>query len=122
MTKKNIISLKTAKNWTNRWRNKESSYNLHHQCRAFNIPLIDLQEVIKEDGVASVRGYIGVEKKVIEGEVVFEEKLMIVGVDKKGKDMIFSSDGLTLKKEEGNIYDFSEPCPTTCDNESPLNN
>jgi len=121
MANKNTISLKTAKKWAKRWRNKESSYNLHHECRAFNIPLVDLQEVIKEEGVTSVRAYIGVDKKVIEGEVVFEEKLMIVGVDANGKDMISSSDGVSLNNDSNDIYDFTTPCPTVCDNDSPMN-
>jgi hypothetical protein len=121
MSKKNSISLKTAKEWAKRWRNKESSYNKHHDCRAFNIPLIDLQEVIKEEGVASVRAYIGVDKKTIEGIVVFEEKLMIVGVDKNGKDMISSEDGETLDAESNDIFDFTKACPSLCDNSSPLN-
>jgi len=121
MANKNTISLKTAKKWAKRWRNKESSYNLHHECRAFNIPLVDLQEVIKEEGVTSVRAYIGVDKKVFEGEVVFEEKLMIVGVDNNGKDMISSSDGETLDKESNDIFDFTKACPSLCDNSSPLN-
>ena len=71
---RNTISLEMAKDWTKRWRDMESTYNSHKDCRAFNIPLLDLQEVIKEPGVASVRGYIGVEETIIEGEPVFIEK------------------------------------------------
>ncbi|WP_298767244.1 hypothetical protein [uncultured Polaribacter sp.] len=119
--KRNTISLEIAKDWTTRWRAMESDYNAHNDCRAFNIPLIDLQEVIKEEGVASVRGYIGVEKQIIEGEDVFIEKLIIVGVDANGKDMITSSDGVTLDIGGGDLYDFTNPCPNMCDDISPLN-
>tara|TARA_R110001606_G_scaffold183315_1_gene329946 strand:- start:1038 stop:1214 length:177 start_codon:yes stop_codon:yes gene_type:complete len=56
----------------------ESIYNSHQDCRAFNIPLLDLQEVIAE-GPIIVRAYVGVEKVSIEGENVYIEKLMIVG-------------------------------------------
>jgi hypothetical protein len=118
--KKNTISLKIAKDWAKRWRKLESSYNNYNDCRAFNIPLIDLQEAI-EEGAVSVRAYIGVEKMMVEGEKVYIEKLMIVGVDKNGKDMISSEDGLTLDDEGGDIYDFSQPCPEECDPNSPLN-
>ncbi|WP_298882148.1 hypothetical protein [uncultured Polaribacter sp.] len=118
--KKNTITLKTAKNWAKRWRKMESSYNKYNECRAFNIPLLDLQEAIAE-GAASVRAYIGVEKMMVEGEKVYIEKLMIVGVDKNGKDMISSEDGETLDPESDFIYDFSEPCPESCDPNSPLN-
>ncbi|TXD46302.1 hypothetical protein [Polaribacter sp. IC073] len=117
---RNTISLKTAKEWTKRWRTMESSYNAHQDCKAFNIPLKDLKEAILE-GAASVRAYIGVEKLKVEGENVYVEKLMIVGVDKNGKDMISSLDGISLDNEGGKIYDFSEPCPSSCDPDSPLN-
>ena len=118
--KKNTISLKIAKDWAKRWRKMESSYNQHQDCRAFNIPLLDLQEAIAE-GATSVRAYIGVEKMKVEGENVYIEKLMIVGVDKNGKDMISSQDGEVLDPDGGDIYDFSEPCPENCDPNSPLN-
>lgn len=118
--KKNTISLKTAKRWTKRWRKMEDNYNAHQNCRAFNIPLIDLKEVINE-GAVSVRGYLGVHKHKIDSEIVFEEKLIIVGVDANGKDMISSKDGEVLDAESGDIYDATTPCPDVCDIESPLN-
>ncbi|MCL7764794.1 hypothetical protein MPF19_15325 [Polaribacter sp. Z014] len=120
MTKKNTISLQTAKRWTNRWRKMEGTYNAHQDCRAFNIPLEDLKEAIAE-GAVTVRAYLGVHKQKIEGEIVFEEKLIIVGVDANGKDMISSKDGKNLDKDSGDIYDLTSPCPDKCDNESPLN-
>ncbi|MFK8059184.1 MAG: hypothetical protein AB8B78_03740 [Polaribacter sp.] len=121
--KRNTISLRIAKDWTARWRKMESNYNSYNDCRAFNIPLKDLQEVIKEKKVASVRGYLGVEEKIIEGEPVYIEKLIIVGVDANGKDMIKLSkeDSEVLDPEDGDIYDFTDPCPATCDDGSPLN-
>ncbi|MGK0449093.1 MAG: hypothetical protein ACJA2M_002896, partial [Polaribacter sp.] len=91
------------------WRNVEGTYNKHHECKAFNIPKIDLQEVLAEVGVASVRAYLGVDDNNV-------EKLMIVGVDANNKDMItVAYDG------DGDIYDFTDPCPDLCDPDSPLN-
>ncbi len=114
MSKKNTISLDTAKKWTKKWRQKESTYNKYHECKAFNIPKIDLQEVLAEKGVASIRAYLGVDENNV-------EKLMIVGVDEKGKDMITTSDDLALKgNQNGDIFDFIEPCPVSCDESSPL--
>ncbi len=46
---------------------------------------------------------------------------MVVGVDKDGKDMISSFDGKSLDEDGGEIFDFSEPCPESCDPNSPLN-
>ena len=120
---RNAISLEGAKKWAKRWRKKESKYNKHNDCRAFNIPKKDLIEVLNEDGVESVRAYLGVEKLRDKdtGKKYYVEKLMFVGVDANGKDMISSSDGITLDNGPLDIYDFSTPCPTTCDNQSPLN-
>ncbi len=115
MSKKNTISLKTAKSWAKTWRNEESTYNKYHECRAFNIPKIDLQEVLAEDGVASVRAYLGVDPNG-------EEKLMIVGVNTQGKDMITVGSNGELEDGGGDIYDFTNPCPKNCDRDSPLNN
>ena len=94
---KNRISLKKAQKWATEWRDDEASYNKYFDCRAFTIPLEDLKEVITE-GAVSVRGYLGVKKSEDKetGETIFEEKLMFVGVDKNGKDMTSSRDGLTL--------------------------
>ncbi|RCS26296.1 hypothetical protein DUT90_11025 [Polaribacter sp. WD7] len=120
---RNTISLKTAKKWAKEWRDDEASYNKYFECRAFNIPKKDLIEVLQEDNVASIRAYIGVEKLKVEGEKVFIEKLMIVGVDKNGKDMLTlsSEDEDVLDPIGGSIYDFTDPCPDNCDNSSPLN-
>ena len=118
--KKNTITLGQAKRWTTRWRKMESGYNAHQECRAFNIPLADLQDVIDE-GAVTVRAYLGVKKNTVEGETVYEEKLIIVGVDAQGKDMISSSDGETLDAGSSEIYDLTEPCPELCDPDSPLN-
>jgi hypothetical protein len=117
----NEISLKKAKKWAKEWRDDEASYNKYFDCRAFTIPLIDLKEVI-EEGAVSVRGYLGVKKSKDKEtkETIFEEKLMIVGVDKDGKDMIASNDGETLSAASGGIFDATQPCPDTCDFSSPL--
>lgn len=125
---KNKISLEIAINWADRWRKKESKYKKHNSCNAFYIPAIDLLEALAEvnskgEQADGIRAYIGVEKVPVEGKVnqyKYVEKLMIVGV-KDNVDMISSSDGLTLDDGEGDIYDFSEPCPHVCDDESPLN-
>ena len=118
--KKNEITLKTAKKWAKEWRDDEASYNKYFECRAFNIPLEDLKEVIAE-GAVSVRGYLGDKKSKVEGETVFEEKLMFVGVDKNGKDMISSKNGEDLDEDSGAIFDLTRPCPDLCDVSSPLN-
>ena len=125
MKKKNTVSLETAQKWIAEWRNLESSYNKYHRLKAFNIPLIDLQEVIKEKGVENVRAYIGVAKfenhDTKPPEILYEEKLLIVGVDADGKDMISVVKPGLLGGDDDDIYDLTQPCPDLCDPESPLN-
>ena len=114
MKKKNTITLQTAKKWAKKWRKEEGTYNEHQRCRAFNIPKIDLQEVLAEEGVESIRAYLGVNDDNV-------EKLMIVGVDKNNKDMISTIKPNELGAPGDDIYDMTKPCPDICDPGSPLN-
>ena len=122
----NTIPLDQAIKWTKEWRDLESDYNKNDQkIHAFNIPKIDLIEVLNEKGVESIRAYIGVKETTNKNkEKQFEEKLLIVGVDENGKDLLPSSSlGKTLGAEgnDDGIFDFSRPCPDFCDTDSPLN-
>lgn len=106
------ISLVKAKRWAARWRKEEGTYNEHHKLYAFLIPKDDLTGVLLEKDVEAVRAYIGVE---IKSDGTPEEKLMIVGVDENGADMLPRD-----TKNKGSIYDFTRPCPSACDPNSPL--
>ena len=122
---KNTITLRKAIKWTARWRKLKACLNPQERCRAFNIPKIDLQEVLQEEGVASVRAYMGLQEQIDEhGNLKFIEKLVIVGVDAEGKDMLpvdESNNNAFLFEEDGYVYDFTAPCPDVCDDQSPLN-
>lgn len=114
--KPNSISLKTAQKWAKRWSKKEGDYNKHHRLNAFLIPKEDLLEVLAE-GVDAVRAYIGVDDNNV-------EKLMIVGTKFDAAtntyvDMITVGVG-GINQGEDDIYDFTRPCPTACDPDSPL--
>lgn len=117
--KENTITLEDAKKWAARWRKEEGTYNAHHELKAFLIPKIDIIEVLDED-IDAARAYIGVDDDGI-------ERLMIVGTRYDPKtdtyvDMITESTAKTDlgKRPEGDIYDFTQPCPSTCDIDSPL--
>lgn len=97
----NAISLETAQAWATRWRS-----NPENTVKAHLIPQIDITELLAEDEVVDVRAYIGVDENGV-------NKLMLVGVDSKGNDLIDDD-----KKQY--IYDFTKPCPSTCDIVSPL--
>ncbi|OAB28884.1 hypothetical protein SAMN05444395_102391 [Flavobacterium fryxellicola] len=112
----NAIPLKTAQKWAKRWSKREGNYNRHHHVNAFLIPKVDLLEVLAE-GVDAVRAYIGVDDKGI-------EKLMIVGTKLNPETGIYVDmigvGATDATNGADDIYDFSQPCPSTCDPNSPM--
>ncbi|WP_306351125.1 hypothetical protein [Flavobacterium sp. '19STA2R22 D10 B1'] len=108
------IKLDVAQKWARRWREEESTYNAHNELHAFLIPKEDLLGILSEE-IDAVRAYIGVDDDNI-------EKLMFVGAryDKKVETYI---DMITVEsnRSDGQIYDFTRPCPPSCDITSPLN-
>lgn len=115
----NTICLDTAVAWTTAWRSQDGTFTDHSSLKAFLIPLPDLQEVMKEPNVVNVRAYIGVDATNDN-----QPHLIIVGVNAAGEDIIYKAAGEGCDDENGNVntglYDFSDPCPTTCDINSPL--
>jgi len=121
------IDLATAQTWTQTWRSDESDYNKHNECNAFLIPAEDLQGALEEmknqTGNKFIRAYLGVDTSTTPST----EKLIIVGTkpvpQKDGsivyKDLIAGYDDATLGSG-GSIWDFSEPCPPNCDDDSPI--
>lgn len=134
----NIISLDTAKAWTQEWRQDESDYNKYNNCNGFLIPAVDLEEVLMEirkqlkDKNVYVRAYLGVEvSDTVPAK--FTEKLIIVGTrpDPQDDGTIIYRDilpdedsevsALGDESSEGRIWNFTEPCPSACDPSSILN-
>ncbi|MEO9953503.1 hypothetical protein [Nonlabens sp.] len=101
----NTISLETAQQWANDWRKLEDKSTYIDDVKGWNVPGSDLTQVMAQDDAVDSRMYIGLNDN--------ETKLIIVGVDADGKDMIDASKGWY-------IYDATEPCPHKCDSESPL--
>lgn len=141
--KENTIPLDVAEQWTAAWREK-----CPDNCKAFLIPAADFVEVLNEIGVlddasalkaqktankigAAVRGYLAIGSET-EG-IPPTEKIIFVGTEKINgvyKDILDGKiDGQkdqettlpNFKNTSSGIYDFTEPCPNTCDFESPLN-
>jgi hypothetical protein len=97
----NAICLDDARTWAERWTSDPIN-----KVKAHLIPRIDITELFAEDGVVDIRAYIGIDDEGC-------NKLMLVGVDKDGNDLI--------DEEKGDlIYDFTKPCPDTCDIKSKL--
>jgi hypothetical protein len=99
---KDTITLDEAKNWVKKWRTsppKDLAY-------AHLIKGEVLSTILAAENVVDVRAYMGVDENG-------DQKLILVGVDANGKDLI-NSNHL--------IYDKTIWCPPGCDASSPLIN
>lgn len=96
------ITLDQAKTWAKSWRNNPPKA----LAKGHLIPGGALSELLATEGVVNVRAYMGVDE-------TGTQKLMFVGVDADGKDLI---------DDDHLIYDKSSPCPSICDTSSPLFN
>lgn len=116
------IPLKEAQTWVKCWRKKQGSYNKHHRIKGFLIPMEDLKAIAAEPEVANVRAYIGVQEKQDGKKTITEERLLLVGVRADGTDIIYDTENGVVGTDptDDGIYDFTEPCPNTCDESSPL--
>jgi hypothetical protein len=116
--------LKVAKKDTERWREK-------HRVHAFAVDKQELLDIIAESHkeADTVRVYFGLtedgyEKMFLVGarkvEMTTEEdgEEIIVIRDLIDQDAVAHSDGTV----EYFVYDFTTPCPPTCDETSPLMN
>ena len=100
----NVIPLNEAQNWAKIYREKNPNSVI-----AYLVPGIDFTQLLKEKNVVDIRAYVGIDPES------GLQKLMLVGVDAKGNDLI-------SEKDKDYIYDFTQPCPDKCDIESPLFN
>ncbi|NHN28096.1 hypothetical protein FIA58_020655 [Flavobacterium jejuense] len=111
---KDAIPLEVAQEWASNWNKYGTKYLENNQLKAFLIPAADIKGIISNDDTYHIRGYLGLEK-VRDG--VFEPHMLVVGVTEEGNDMI------NYDPKNGKmyfVYDFSLPCPSTCDTSSPL--
>lgn len=99
----NTITLEQAQQWAKNWRD-----NPDPSVIAFLIPEIDLTQVMAERESVDVRTYLGIDDDN-------KCKLMIVGVNASGNDLIDDSKGQY-------IYDMTSACQPNCDINSPLFN
>jgi hypothetical protein len=94
------ITLEQAKSWIKTWRN-----NLPKEpAKAHLINKQALLDVMQPVDVVSVRTYLAIDDNNV-------QKLVLVGVDVNGNDLI---------DENHIITDKTYPCPPTCDVNSPL--
>ena len=97
--------------------------------RAVLIPINDLLAIIQkyttvdDEGNAistltGVRTYFAI--KATDQDLPDEVTALVVAVDKEGNDLINTTIALGEGGDGSDIYDFTKPCPSECDPESPL--
>jgi len=99
---KNVIPLNEAQNWAKIYREKNPNSVI-----AYLVPGIDFTQLLQEKDIVDIRAYVGIDPES------GLQKLMLVGVDANGNDLINPENGQF-------IYDFSKPCPDECAVNSPL--
>lgn len=106
------ISLKQAIIYTTNWRDYIAPLSPTDQyIRAFYIPIVDITNLASYQNVEAVRAYIGLGT----ADDPATAKLVLVPVNDSGQDVLTSGN-----PPESAIYDFTQPCPTACDLQSPL--
>ncbi|MEP7237163.1 MAG: hypothetical protein ABI685_04850 [Ferruginibacter sp.] len=106
---------------TTNWRDFISAIDpASNYIRAFNIPMIDIQELAQFYQCPSVRAYLAM---TIPGDSS-SLKIILVPVDKRNQDILSvpspHNTEQTLSTEQSSIYDLTSPCPQICDIDSPL--
>jgi len=136
-TRTNEVTLNQAKEWTKLWQEENPNH-----CKAFLIPSTDLVEVLKEMKILvtnSSGGFVLDEEKLPNSGVRtymaidttegtdknngYGEKLVIVGTAYNDKTKVHSDiikNQQDPNSKDSGIYDFTHPCPTTCDPKTPL--
>lgn len=126
------ISLETAIKWRNRFQDSIQSRNpqwiIRHMgvIQGFTMPLSEFEALSKkrqdpalqtEHIPVTVRAYFGIADSGANNPVI---KLIVVGVNGDNKDIIKGYNALAADAMAGDIYNFTSPCPNSCDTDSPL--
>lgn len=83
---------------------------------AYSVDIEDIKAILSEGDVAKIRVYFGysVDKPVPLPDGEFPMKIMLVGVNAQGQDMVYTA------REACGVYNHCQPCPSACDSSSPL--
>jgi hypothetical protein len=120
-TLENTISLEEAVNFTGKWRNGSSSTKLNYIgfIKGFFINKMDIEQLnllIPPHG--GCRGYLGIDDNTN------SIKFLLVPVDSEGRDILSITYGHGHPEDDSDaqstIFDFTTPCPSQCDEKSPL--
>lgn len=108
------VSIEDAAAWIGRW--QLSDHHLKAMCFTFGAD--EFRALLEEKHVHKVRLYVAL-AELPDGK--FREKLLVIGVDKHGGNIInpkrkkeFASEDEHHGDDGTGIYDFSHPCPPIC--------
>jgi hypothetical protein len=111
------ITLTDGVTLTTNWRNYISNLDPNpNYIRAFNIPMADINSLSQFVHCPSVRVYLSM---TVPGDVS-SLKVILVPVDENNKDITSILSATEGGVEASTIFDFTTPCPKTCDIDSPL--
>lgn len=99
------VPLSRAETWTQAWVDRGNF------VKAFLIDAQELQDIIDEHGTRYIRVYFGWDETQEPGR---RERMVMCPVDVEGVDMIPGTE------MPSNVFDFTQPCPPTCDTSSKL--
>lgn len=108
------IPLDEAITLTKAWADQGKFY------KAFLLDAREMQDILNELGSRYVRVYFGWDVNQEEGR---HERLIMVPANDEGNDMLPNKHSVThhqLTEANSNVFDFTLPCPPTCDVNSPL--
>jgi hypothetical protein len=109
------ITLAEGVRITTNWRDYISVLDPGSQyIRAFNIPMEDIQELARFTKCPSVRAYLSMTTP----NDISTLKVVLVPVDINNNDVLSVPGPSSI--DESSIFDFTSPCPQTCDINSPL--
>jgi hypothetical protein len=120
-TKNEVIPLWRAKEMVANWQ-LSPAFLATGKFKAFRIPAEEInqfKEMYNDDGVG-VRAYIGLEKRDDSIELRYNLKLIFVATKKQETFPPYYSDIISVINGEEVAFDLSSPCPTDCDDSSPL--
>jgi len=99
------VPLDEAKQWVQAWTDRGNF------VKGFLIDAEEIRSIIDEQGASYLRVYFAWDSTMEPGR---EEKLVMVPVNATGNDLV------PKDSEHSNVFDFTLPCPPTCDTSSPL--
>lgn len=99
------IPLSDAETWTQAWVDRGNF------VKAFLIDAQELQDILDEHGTSYVRVYFGWDATQEPGR---EQRMIMCPVTVTGTDMVPGTE------MPSNVFDFTQPCPPTCDTNSKL--